>query len=147
MMDTIFTVKNDDLERLSPEEAVDLFRELLWAEATALGLGKNLINVPTAITVADGGIDAEVRDAQVVGGQGIIKQGLTRYQIKTGDFSPSNEANVKVSFSGRARMSLSLESSPVWTGMGHWFSFSLVGTIQSTKMNNTSVSSERNWFL
>ena len=94
-MDTIFTVKNEDLERLSPAEAVDLFRELLWAEATALGLGKNLINVPTAITVADGGIDAEVKNAQVVGGQGIIKQDLTRYQIKTGDFSPNNEANVR----------------------------------------------------
>ena len=94
-MDTIFTVATEHLEHLNPDEAVDLFRELLWAEATALGIGKNLVSVPTAITVADGGIDAEVTDAQVVGGQGIIKQGLTRYQIKTGDFSPSNEANVK----------------------------------------------------
>ena len=31
------------------------FRELLWAEATTLGIEKNLINVPSAITVADGG--------------------------------------------------------------------------------------------
>lgn len=86
-MDTIFTVKKEDLARLSPEEAVDFFRELLWAEATALGIGKNLIDVPSAITVADGGIDAEVRDVLVDGAQGLIKPGLTRYQIKTGDFS------------------------------------------------------------
>ncbi len=88
-MDTIFTVKNKDLESLSPQEAVDFFRELLWAEATILGIGKDLINVPSAITVADGGIDAEVRNVQVDSGQGVIKQGLSRYQIKTGNFSLS----------------------------------------------------------
>ena len=89
-MDTIFTVKNADFDRLSPQEAVDFFRELLWAEAAALGIGKNFINVPSAITVADGGIDAEVQNVSASGGQGIIKQGLTRYQIKTGNFSLSN---------------------------------------------------------
>lgn len=72
---------------MSPQEAVDLFRELLWAEATTLGIGKNLINVPSAITVTDGGIDAEVQNVQVSGGLGIIKQCLARYQIKTGRFS------------------------------------------------------------
>jgi hypothetical protein len=94
-MDTVLTVKNEDLERLSPEEAVDFFRELLWAEAASFGIGKNLINVPSAITVADGGIDAQVRDVSVSGGQGIIKQGLTRYQIKTGDFNLSQDKYAK----------------------------------------------------
>jgi hypothetical protein len=56
-VDTVFTVDNDDLNRLSPEEAVDVFRELLWAEATNIGIGKNFINVPSAISVADGGIE------------------------------------------------------------------------------------------
>jgi len=93
--DTILTVKNEHLKLLGPEEAVDFFRELLWAEATSLGVEKNLINVPSAITVADGGIDAEVRDVQVSGGQGIIKQGLTRYQIKTGDFNLSQDRYVR----------------------------------------------------
>jgi len=94
-MQTIFTVTNPDLERLSPEQAVDIFRELLWAEAATLGIGKNLINVPSAITVADGGIDAEVKNAEANGGQGIIKKGLTRYQIKTGEFSLRGESNIK----------------------------------------------------
>ena len=52
---------------MSPQEAVDFFREMLWAEATALGIGINLINVPGAITVGDGGIDAEVRDVPING--------------------------------------------------------------------------------
>ncbi len=94
-METILTVKNEHLERLSPQEAVDFFRELLWAEATVLGIGKNLTNVPSAITVADGGIDAEVQHMQVNGGQGIIKQDLTRYQIKTGNFSLSDDSHIK----------------------------------------------------
>lgn len=95
MIETIFTVKNQDLERLDPQESVDIFRELLWAEATSMGIGKNLINVPSAITVADGGIDAEVRNVTISGGQGIIKNGLTRYQIKTGEFSLQSNANIK----------------------------------------------------
>ena len=94
-MDTILTVRNEDLQRLNPEEAVDFFRKLLWAEATSIGIGKNLVNVPSAITTPDGGIDAEVQSMAVSGGQGIIKQGLTRYQIKTGSFSPSSEADIK----------------------------------------------------
>jgi hypothetical protein len=94
-MDTIFTIRNEDLQRLNPEEAVDFFRELLWAESTSIGIGKNLINVPSSITSADGGIDAEVQAMAVSRGQGIIKQGLTRYQIKTGDFSLSREDDIK----------------------------------------------------
>ena len=85
----------DDLGRLSSDRAVDLFRELLWAEAARCGIARNLINVPTAITVSDGGVDAEVEAAAPVGGQGIIKKGITRYQIKTGPFSLSGVANVQ----------------------------------------------------
>lgn len=94
-MNTIFEVEKRELSSLASDRAVDLFRELIWAEAIALGIGKNLIDVPSAITVADGGIDAEVRIVQFSGGQGIIKQDLTRYQIKTGEFSPSQESKIK----------------------------------------------------
>ena len=93
-VETIFTVRSEDLGLLSADRAVELFRELLWAEATATGIGKNLINVPSAITVADGGIDAEVVDAEPQGGQGVIKQGLTRYQLKTGTFSLSGSSHI-----------------------------------------------------
>ncbi len=96
-METMFTVRVEDIKRLSDQQAVDFFRELLWAEATALGIGRNLINVPTAITVSDGGIDAEVRNVQsnINCGQGIIKPDLTRYQIKTGPYSLHVATNVQ----------------------------------------------------
>ena len=102
-MDTIFTVKSRDLQILSSEQAVDIFRELLWAEATTLGIGKHLINVPTAITVSDGGVDAEIRDVAAGGGQGIIRPGLTSYQIKTGDYSLRKRSNIqKILFTPRS---------------------------------------------
>ena len=85
-MPSVFALHPSELGELGPEKAVDLFRELLWAEATSIGLGKNLINVPSRITVADGGIDAEVDAPEEPGGQGIIKGGATRYQIKSGSF-------------------------------------------------------------
>jgi hypothetical protein len=103
-MESVLSVENADLKRLGPDQAVDLFRELLWAEATALGIGKNLINVPSAITVADGGIDAEVNSPLESSGQGIIKQGLSRYQIKTGPFSLSRNSNVAaILFAGKGK--------------------------------------------
>ena len=82
---SFLSVTNEDLERLDAQQAVEFFRKLLWAEAASLGISKSLINVPSAITVGDGGVDAEVRDANI--GGDLIKPGLTRYQIKTGDFT------------------------------------------------------------
>ena len=85
---TIFTVKNSDLEQLDPHTAVDFFRKLLWAEARRIGMDISKIHVSNAIHVADGGIDASVEDAQIDTGCGIIKQGKTSYQIKSGAAEP-----------------------------------------------------------
>jgi len=93
-MDTIFSVTGNDLSQLGPESAVNVFRELLWVEATTIGVAKSLINVPSAITVADGGIDAEVQGVKVSDGQGIIKDGFTCYQIKAGEFT-LNASSIK----------------------------------------------------
>ena len=85
-MTLLFEVRPEHLTQLTPDKSVELIRKLVWADATASGIGKNLINIPTAITVKDGGIDGEVTEAKYNGKYGIIKKGLTRYQIKSGDF-------------------------------------------------------------
>lgn len=101
---TIFSVESRDLAHLGADLAVDVFRELLWAEATVMGIGKHLINVPSAITVADGGVDAEIRDVPISGSQGIIKPGLTCYQIKTGEYSLREKSNIrKILFTPRSK--------------------------------------------
>ena len=89
------TITTEDLKRLSAADAVAFLSELLWAEAASCGVAKNLINVPTAITIGDGGVDAEVKDAIPTAGQGVIKQGNTCYQIKTGPFSLSDDGNIR----------------------------------------------------
>ncbi len=46
----IFTLSTEDLGRLGSTEAVDAFRELLWTEATALSIAKNLSDVPVSVS-------------------------------------------------------------------------------------------------
>jgi len=86
-MSTIFEVAAEDLSRLDSTRAVNLFRNLLWLEAREVGVATSLISVPSAIYVSDGGVDAQVDVPLAVGGQGIIKEGINRFQIKTGDFA------------------------------------------------------------
>lgn len=91
-----FDVKTEDLIRINPEEAVDLFRQLLVIEAITVGIPITGVNVPSAINVADGGIDAEVAGLSGTAlPAGLIFQGLTRYQIKTGSFSASNNSDIR----------------------------------------------------
>src|SRR5262249_20821458 len=57
---TISTVVNEDLGRLTPAAAVELLRDLLWADARSVGIPTTNINVSVWADVPDGGIDASV---------------------------------------------------------------------------------------
>ena len=93
---TIFTVTNDDLGRLDQQTAVDFFQRLLWAEARRIGIEIGKINVSTRVNVSDGGVDATVDEVQIATGAGIIKQGKTSYQIKSGQsFSPWQKSEIQ----------------------------------------------------
>lgn len=95
-IETIFTVKNEHLNRLDQNTAVDFFQRLLWAEARRIGIELSKIYVSSWVNVADGGVDASVDDAQIANGYGIIKQGKTCYQIKSGlTFKPWEPAQIK----------------------------------------------------
>ena len=99
--DTIFTVKNEDLDRLHSTTATLFFRELLWAEARRIGIEISKINVSSRINVPDGGVDATVDDAQISTDAGIIKPGKTSYQIKSGQsFEPWQKAEIKKALFG-----------------------------------------------
>ena len=94
--ETIFTVNNEDLGRLDPTGAVDLFRELLWAEARRLGIEISKINVSIQTNVPDGGVDAVVVENETSTASGLIKIGQTSYQIKSGQsFSPWQESEIQ----------------------------------------------------
>jgi hypothetical protein len=94
MVSDPLSVTADNLKQLSANDAVNLLHDLLWAEAARIGIAGNLIDVPSAITVGDGGVDAQVADVPSGLSQGIIKDGYTAYQVKTGDFSLGKKENV-----------------------------------------------------
>src|SRR5438094_781556 len=82
------------LSDYNERRAIEFFRDLLWAEAQRLGIPFNHVNVSARVTVADGGVDASVNGA--TGATGLIKDGLTCYQIKTGTtFSPWQPAMIR----------------------------------------------------
>jgi len=101
-VDSIFTVQKQKIENLGAEIAVEFFSKLLWAEANKIGLSLNKINITSRINVADGGVDASVKDSLVE--SGLIKNGETSYQIKTGNtFKPTQEAQIKKELFGTAK--------------------------------------------
>ena len=83
-----FTILPEELEYFDDKRAVIFMRELLWAEAAGVGIGQHLVRVPGNINVADGGIDAVIRDADANESH-LIPEGRTGYQIKSGDLSPA----------------------------------------------------------
>lgn len=91
-----FDVRTDDLTQIEAGQAVEVFRQLLVIEAVKAGVPIACVNVPAAINVADGGIDAEVTSlSEAVLPAGLISQGLTCYQIKTGSFSASTASDIR----------------------------------------------------
>ena len=75
-------VDGSDLAKLSPKDAVDLFADLLWADARALGIPA-LIDVPRNINAPNGGIGATVSAPPKLPGPCAIRPGVTGYQIQT----------------------------------------------------------------
>ncbi len=95
-IDTIFTVKNEHLSQFDQKTSVEFFQQLLWAEARRLGVEISKITVSSWVNNPDGGVDANVDDAQIKGGQGLIRQGKTSYQIKAGEtFKPWQKSVIK----------------------------------------------------
>lgn len=95
-MDTIFTVKNNDLLRLNPQEAVGFFGELLWAEARRIGFAISKIHISSWINVPDGGIDALVEENNNSTQSDLINATHTSYQIKAGSsFEPWQDSQIK----------------------------------------------------
>ncbi len=82
-----FSLQTQQLTNISADVAVEFFRRLLWAEASRVGIGRNLIDVPDCINVGDGGIDAYIEDAEPEDDD-VIPQGTTGFQIKSSDLQP-----------------------------------------------------------
>lgn len=85
---TTFSLSIKDLTSLDQNLSVDFFRRLLWAEASRVGIGRNIIDVPQCINVGDGGIDAYIKNAKP-SSEELIPSGTIGFQIKSMDLIPS----------------------------------------------------------
>jgi hypothetical protein len=95
MMRSLFEVGAQDLGRLTPEGGVELFRDLLWCHARRIGVPTSRIHISAQVSIADGGIDAEV-DAKVPTTEDPLVAGNSFFQIKTGSTAaPWQEAWVR----------------------------------------------------
>lgn len=93
---SIFTVTNGDLARLIPEYAVELIRDLLWAEARRIGLPVTRVHISTRTDVPDGGIDATIEENASLIQSDLIKIGHMGFQIKAGGtFQPWQASQIK----------------------------------------------------
>lgn len=91
-----FRVTSQELKNLPPAQAVSVLHDVLVAEAKLMRIPLTGVNVPAAITTRDGGVDAEVTCAiNALGNNGVIRSGITCYQVKTGDFSISSQRDIK----------------------------------------------------
>lgn len=93
---SIFAIDQAVLGRLSPTSAVEAFRDLLWARAMERRIPTTRISISSSVCTADGGIDASILDD---GGPSVdddeLLTGGTRFQIKTGNFSPWQASEIK----------------------------------------------------
>jgi hypothetical protein len=85
---SLFTLDTSHLKNLGQDRAVEFFRRLLWAEASRVGIGRHLIQVPGCINVGDGGIDAYIENADP-SSDDVIPRGTSGFQVKSSDLTPS----------------------------------------------------------
>lgn len=94
---TILTVLNEDLGRLTPAAAVELLRDLLWADARRVGIPTTSINVSAWVDVPDGGIDASISADPAEFKGSALTSGRLGFQVKAGTaFQPWQESPLRV---------------------------------------------------
>lgn len=102
-MSSVFSVSKEHVNRLLSEDCVQLFGELLHADARRIKLSISKAHF-TSKTIPDGGIDASVEDGISQLGDLIIDP-ESFYQIKSGaDFSPWQESEIKKELTGNKEL-------------------------------------------
>ena len=86
----MFRVDPERIRRLDPYGAVDLASRLIRADAAASGIPASIIDIPSAVTAPDGGIDGKASGSPRQSIQGLVKRGTTAYQFRTGAFAPGS---------------------------------------------------------
>ena len=82
---SIYDINPSVLSQLNGEQAVQVFRNLLWCQARKAGVPTNKVHITTtAVTTADGGIDAAIDTDALPKTSDPLLESNTGYQIKAG---------------------------------------------------------------
>lgn len=84
MADLINQFDSKSLGRLSSEDAVLLFRRLLWSAVFRRSLPISSVTITANVNVPDGGIDAEIAKNSLTVQQDLLVAGKSFFQIKAG---------------------------------------------------------------
>lgn len=97
-MNNLLTIPIQSVIELSSERAVSVARAILRAECGYAKLSPSALTISSRLTIADGGIDAEIRvpTGTEIPSDCIFIPGLTGYQIKSGtSFKPWTESSIR----------------------------------------------------
>jgi len=110
-MNTIFSLADSDLSKLSSEQAVIVFRDLLWCSAREHGIPVTKIHISGDVTVKDGGVDASIESQIPHTPDDLLIVSGTRFQIKAGkSFKPWQKSQIKKELFGKSKPSVNLEN-------------------------------------
>lgn len=90
-----FELNHAILRSLAAVDAVNAFRNLLWARAAARGMPTTRVSISSDVYTADGGVDASILDGEESLNEDELLTAGTRFQIKTGDFAPWQKSEVQ----------------------------------------------------
>jgi hypothetical protein len=95
-MHNLFAIPVEAITRLSSESAVSVLKALLQTEVAYAKLPPSVLTISQRLTMADGGIDAEINAGATTPSDCLFIQGLTGYQIKSGaTFKPWTKSSIK----------------------------------------------------
>lgn len=78
------------LMKLNLYEAVDLAARLIRADASESGIPASVVDIPSNVSAPDGGVDGTATGSPRRSIHGLVKEGDTAYQFRTGAFSPAS---------------------------------------------------------
>lgn len=97
-MSPLISVPVSSVVALTPERAVELMTRILMAESAYAKLSPAVVTISNRLTVADGGIDAEVDVAPdaLIPSDCFFSPGLTGFQLKSGaSFKPWTDSSIR----------------------------------------------------
>lgn len=84
-------------------EAADLAARLIRADASASGIPADVVDIPSNVSAPDGGVDGTATGSPRRSIHGLVKEGDTAYQFRTGAFSPASSI-ADILFTGRGEV-------------------------------------------